>query len=104
MKRKSNNRVSGYFYAIRIRNGTWPAFLARHNASAPSLFWFHKDAVAHLQKCRIGSGRNKCRKEYPSRADIVKVFVRWQTDGITYNVPGDMFRSAKELKRKKIKA
>ena len=91
-----------YFYSIRIQKGRWPAFLARHNASAPNLFWFHEDAVAYLKKVRKGGGC-KCHKCKPVKSDIVKVFVRWSENGKTYNTPGDGFRSAEELKRKHLK-
>jgi hypothetical protein len=92
-------RESKYYYAIRIQKGRWPAFLARQNASVPSLFWFHEDAVAHLKKCRKGGGC-KCHKCEPEKTDIVKVRVIWKDSGKTYNTPGDMFRSFEELKRK----
>lgn len=98
MKTKATaTNEKAYFYAIRIRKGRWPAFLARLNASAPNLFWFHEDAVAYrarLQKCKPSCDCHKCT---PERVDIVKVFVRWTINGKTYNTPGDMFRSAEEL-------
>ncbi len=97
MKKESN-----FFYAIRIQKGKWPSFLARQNASAPSLFWFHEDAVAHLNKCRKGKGCD-CRKCQPEKIDIVKVFVSWNPKGKSYNTPGNMFRSGEELKRKSAK-
>ena len=99
LRRKPNNRESNFFYAIRIKKGRWPAFLARQHASAPALFWFHEDAVKYLAKCRKGGGC-KCHKCEPVKTDIVKVFVSWLKNGETFNAPGDMFRSAKELKRK----
>ena len=79
-----------YYYAIRISNEGRPRFLARRNASAPDLFWFHEDAVVHRKKCATGK----------TKADIVKVFVRWSKNSKSYNTPGDMFRSAEELKRR----
>ncbi len=95
-------KEQGYFYAIRIQKGNWPAFLARKNASAPNLFWFHEDAFAYLEKVRKCKPSCHCRKCRTAnrRIDIVKVFVRWSTNGKTYNTPGDMFRSKEELSRK----
>lgn len=95
-------RESKYYYAIRItKKGKFEGvkFLARENASAPALFWFHEDAVAHLKKCRDGKDCD-CGQCEPSQCDIIKVFVRWPLDGKTYNTPGDMFRSKEELSRK----
>lgn len=80
---------SRYFYAIRIQNENRIPFLARQSPSAPALFWFHEDAVKHRKKCNTGK----------SKADIVKVFVRWSKKGKVYNIPGDMFRSEEELNR-----
>lgn len=79
---------SNYYYAVLITKKGRPPFLSREHASAPALFWFHRDAVDHRKKCR------------GTKADIVKVFVRWATNGNTYNTPGDLFRSGEELKRK----
>lgn len=88
-------KEADYYYAIRIRyrGSRFGRFLARHNASAPNLFWFHQDAVEYLKKCRA--------EKDDKRADIVKVFLKWNTEGKTYNEPGNLFRSAKELKRRK---
>lgn len=94
-----------YFYAIRIKNGKYPAFLARGTPSAPILFWFHEDAVKYLAKTRKSQKSKKsgchCFKCNPKKSDIVKVFVRWNESGGTYNESGDMFRSAREIKRKR---
>lgn len=79
-------KESKYYYAVRVKYGRF-SFLARQNPSAPALFWFHEDAVEHRKKC--GNGKD---------VDIIKVFVRWSKSGITYNEPGNMFRSKKELK------
>jgi len=78
-----------HYYAIRITNRR-ARYLARKNASAPNLFWFHEDAVAWRKKCQGGE----------TKADIVKVFVQWSLNGKIYNTPGNMFRSGEELKRK----
>ncbi len=89
---------SSYYYAIRIsrkdytgrKGGVDPyPFLARQNASAPALFWFHEDAIKLRRKC----------EDKDTRADIVKVYVRWSTKGKSYNKPGDMFRSGNELRK-----
>lgn len=100
MKRRRKTDAA-YFYAVRINKtldgSKYPPFLARQHASAPALFWFHKDAVEHKAKCDASP-----QEEYEtekSKCDIVKVFVRWNLNGKTYNAPGDMFRSAFELKR-----
>ncbi len=90
--------MRNYFYAIRIQKGSFPPFLARHNASAPNLFWFHEDAVKELEEVR--KCEPCCRKCTPQKCDIVKVHVRWSDKSKTYNTPGDMFRSKEELKRK----
>lgn len=104
---KDGTIEQNYYYAIRIqtmrknsRKARYPAFLARQNASAPALFWFHEDAVKYLEKIKCESGCD-CGKCGEKKSDIVKVFVRWNDNGKTYNTPGDMFRSHEELKRKK---
>ena len=74
-----------YYYAIRVTSKDYHPYLARQNPSAPSLFWFHEDAVKHLKKCGKG-------------CDIVRVVVTWNPMGKTYNTPGDMFLSGEELK------
>lgn len=97
---KRGKRETTYFYAIRItKKGKFDGvkFLARKNASAPNLFWFHEDALKWLQVCRKSKDCN-CGKCKPSKCDIIKVFVSWPLNGTTYNEPGDMFRSARELK------
>ena len=101
MSKKSPNLDEDYFYAIRIQKGRFPPFLARKNASAPNLFWFHEDAVKYLEEMKGEKPSCDCHKCVPETLDIVKVFVSWLKNGETYNDAGDMFRSAKELNQSK---
>ena len=70
------NVESKHYYAIRVTDNGYPhpPYLARQNASAPALFWFHEDALKHLNEC--GGG-----------CDIVKVLVTWDHTSKTYNTP-----------------
>lgn len=92
---------SKYFYGIRIEKVGFPAFLARCNASAPHLFWFHEDAIKYIEYLRKEKPKSKpsreCLKCIPEKLDIVRVFVRWNTNGKTYNTSGNVFRSKDKL-------
>lgn len=89
-----------YFYAIRIQNGNRPPYLARQNASAPALFWFHEDAIRAFNLLTKSDPSCDCPKCTPQTIDIVKVLIICDMDGKTYNTSGDMFRSGEELAHK----